>query len=283
MATVISPREVIKQKIFEKNKHHVLEIGCGNGEFLLQLNEARKNHLIWGLDIFNFALKKALSRTKNLENTFLVKSEGKWFLQWVVPENSIDEIYLLFPDPWPGREKKRIVDSYFPDLLNSRLKPNGRFFFSTDVKDYFENVKDLFENSRDFEIINGISSFYTKYERKWKAAGRNTYSLSVVKIGKNTPQRESYNTFLQYPVKVNLSKNTLLNLTGLELRMKDIFFKIIKTFENPSGILYKTVFRFQNTEQKQLFLIKNSQIDLLPIQAEIYPEPLVEIIKLIFS
>ncbi len=282
MATVISPRIVVSKDLFNKNERHILEIGCGNGEFLLQLSEARKGYTIWGLDISNFALKKALSRTKNLENVFLVKSEGKWFLQWITSPHSLDEVYLLFPDPWPGREKRRIVDTYFLELLSSRLKPEGRFFFSTDVEDYFFNVRELFEKSNNFEIIDGVSAFYTKYERKWRAAGRKTYSLSVVKKGEFRNSK-TYKTFLNYPQKVSLSRDTLLNLTGMELRVKDVFFKIIKTFENPSGILYKTVFRFRNTGQKQLFLIKNGEIDLLPVQAEIYPEPLVEVIKLIFS
>ncbi len=282
MAGVISPRKVIDKEIFNKNERHILEIGCGNGEFLVQLSEARKDYTIWGLDISNFALKKALSRTKNLKNVFLVKSEGKWFLQWITPSFTLDEIYLLFPDPWPGREKRRIVDTYFLELLTSTLKPEGRFFFSTDVEDYFTNVRELFKESNNFNIVDGVNAFYTKYERKWKAAGRKTYSLSVVKKGEFRDSK-TYKTFLNYPQKVSLSEDTLLNLTGLELRTKDVFFKIIKTFKSTSGILYKTVFRFRSTGQKQLFLIKNGEIDILPVQAEIYPEPLVEAIKLIFS
>ncbi len=282
MATVITPRDTIKQKIFEDNENHVLEIGCGNGEFLLHLHEARENHIIWGLDISNFALKKALSRTKNIPNILLVKSEGKWFLQWIVPENSIKEIYLLFPDPWPGREKRRIVDKYFLNLLGSRLKPHGKFFFSTDSEDYFEQVKTLFIKSETFEIGDGIRSFYTKYERKWKAAGRKTYTLSAIKSG-NHPRNLNLKTFLNFPQKINISKDTLYSLSGLELKTEDTFFKIIKTFRKQSDILYKTIFRFKSTGQKQLFIVKNNWIDILPVQSEIYPEPLVEIIKLIFS
>ena len=279
---LLTPREILKNDLFSKGTH-ILEIGCGNGEFLLHLHQARPYATIWGLDISNFALKKAFSRTKDRANIFLVKSDGKWFLQWLVPPQTLKEIYLLFPDPWPGNEKKRMVNQNFLKLLSERLEIGGRFTFATDVRDYFEKTRELIESSGFFGITEGMESFYTKYERKWKSLRRETYSLTaeLVEAPKNI---ETFKVFLEYPVKVSISVETIKNLAGLELRRGDTFFKIIDVYEKTGReFLFKTVFRFRDMGQKQLFILKDGKIDLLPVQLEIYPEPLLEAIKLVFT
>ena len=86
-----------------------------------------------------------------------------------------DEIFILYPDPWPKarHEKRRILNKENLDLFLSKLKINGKVFIATDVKNYFDSIYKLFENNVKIKIIN-FNNFYlrpkkiisTRYEKK---------------------------------------------------------------------------------------------------------------------
>tara|TARA_A100001011_G_scaffold166070_2_gene174756 strand:- start:5462 stop:5941 length:480 start_codon:yes stop_codon:yes gene_type:complete len=86
-----------------------------------------------------------------------------------------DEIFILFPDPWPKarHQKRRIINHENLKLFSSRLKINGKIFVATDVENYFESIQRLFETFGKIKIMN-TGSFdvrpkniiSTKYEKK---------------------------------------------------------------------------------------------------------------------
>ena len=86
-----------------------------------------------------------------------------------------DEIFILYPDPWPKarHEKRRILNKQNLNLLLSKLKINGRVFIATDVKNYFDSIYKLFESNVNIKITN-FNNFYlrpkkiiiTRYEKK---------------------------------------------------------------------------------------------------------------------
>ena len=86
-----------------------------------------------------------------------------------------DEIFILYPDPWPKarHEKRRILNKENLNLFLSTLKINGKVFIATDVKSYFDSIYKLFESSVNVKIIN-FNNFHlrpknivvTRYEKK---------------------------------------------------------------------------------------------------------------------
>ena len=86
-----------------------------------------------------------------------------------------DEIFILYPDPWPKarHEKRRILNKENLNLFLSNLKINGKLFIATDVKNYFDSIYQLLENNINVKIIN-FNNFYsrpkkiisTRYEKK---------------------------------------------------------------------------------------------------------------------
>ena len=86
-----------------------------------------------------------------------------------------DEIFILYPDPWPKtkHEKRRILNKENLNLFLSKLKINGKLFIATDVKNYFDSIYKLLENKVNVKIIN-FNNFYsrpkkiisTRYEKK---------------------------------------------------------------------------------------------------------------------
>ena len=92
----------------KKKSHKVfLEIGFGHGENLINLAKKNKNNLILGCEIYKPAIAKIIEKIeeKNLKN-ILIFTEDIFLLFKKIKKNSIEEIFLLFPDPWP---KKNII------------------------------------------------------------------------------------------------------------------------------------------------------------------------------
>ena len=102
-----------------------------------------------------------------------------------------DEIFILYPDPWPKarHEKRRILNKDNLNLLLSKLKINGKVFIATDVKNYFETTIKLFESNVNVKITN-FNNFYsrpkkiiiTRYEKKAISKKITPLYLEVKKI-----------------------------------------------------------------------------------------------------
>ncbi len=74
-----------------------------------------------------------------------------------------DEIFILYPDPWPKarHKKRRILNEKNLNFFLSKLKINGRIFIATDVKNYFDSIYKLFESNVNVKIIN-FNNFYLR-------------------------------------------------------------------------------------------------------------------------
>ena len=102
-----------------------------------------------------------------------------------------DEIFILYPDPWPKNrhEKRRILNKENLNLFLSKLKINGKVFIATDVKNYFDSIYKLLENNINIKVIN-FNNFYlrpkkiisTRYEKKALGKKIKPLYLEVKKI-----------------------------------------------------------------------------------------------------
>jgi tRNA (guanine-N7-)-methyltransferase len=79
-------------------------------------------------------------------------------------------------------------------MLNYLLLPGGFFQLATDVDWYAEETSDTFSKCGAFDvdpiIKNPDRPYVTKYERKWKAMGKNTWLLTLHKNGKVLPNSD---------------------------------------------------------------------------------------------
>lgn len=116
-----------------------LEIGFGGGEHLLSRARSMPETAFIGIEPFVNSMAK-LVRSVNvapIDNLRLYDDDATLVLDWL-PENSIDHIDLLYPDPWPKRRhwKRRFVSKTNLDRFARVLKPGGRFCFASDIDTY---------------------------------------------------------------------------------------------------------------------------------------------------
>jgi len=124
-----------KELVFKNSNPIVLELGCGKGEYTVNLAKLnpKKNYI--GIDIkgarFWRGAKTALK--ENLKNVCFIRTQIE-LLGYIFNKNEIDEIWLTFPDPQIKyqRRKHRLTNPNFLSIYNSILKLNGIVHLKTD-------------------------------------------------------------------------------------------------------------------------------------------------------
>jgi len=123
----------------------IVDFGSGMG--LHALNLARNNPEVGvlAIDVHTVGLLEvAQGATElNLPNIRTHHGDGMdVFKDWLRPE-SIQEVHVLFPDPWPKarHNKRRLMNNLFTSMTLKLLSPGGRILFVTDDESYFESAK----------------------------------------------------------------------------------------------------------------------------------------------
>ena len=106
-------------KMFESNNNIILEIGFGDGDNLINSARLNSNFLYIGADPFINTTAKCLNKLllHNIQNVAIWPDDIRKIISYF-PYNSISEIKLLFPDPWPKKkhQKRRLIQDEFIDV-----------------------------------------------------------------------------------------------------------------------------------------------------------------------
>lgn len=116
-----------------------LEIGFGGGEHLIARAQATPEAGFIGVEPFINGLAKTLAGIKGcqLSNIRLYDEDAGQLMDWL-PESSLMQIALLYPDPWPKFRhwRRRFVSPHNLLRMARVLKPGGLFLFASDIEHY---------------------------------------------------------------------------------------------------------------------------------------------------
>jgi tRNA (guanine-N7-)-methyltransferase len=125
---------------FGRRAPRVLEIGFGNGDTLVELALRSPERDFIGAEVHAPGVGHCLLAAEAawLTNLRVVMHDAVELLRDGIAPGSLDELLLLFPDPWPKKRhhKRRIVQPEFVSLVADRLKPGGCFRLATDWEPY---------------------------------------------------------------------------------------------------------------------------------------------------
>ncbi|MEZ4704061.1 MAG: tRNA (guanosine(46)-N7)-methyltransferase TrmB [Bdellovibrionota bacterium] len=187
---VDEPHLLSKEKGFPDlfgNKNPVsIEIGMGKGLFMHDIATDHPHRNFLGIEkVKKFLLLSASRMDKsNLNNVKLFSVDAKEFIEKEIPESSVNEFFILFPDPWPKRRhrRRRMVQKDFLLLLKSKLVSKGVIHITTDHKSYFQWIEEVTASlmNTDFcEIPSQRGPYITNFQRKYEAEGRPIYYKSL--------------------------------------------------------------------------------------------------------
>ena len=162
--------------VFGRRAPRTLEIGFGMGDALLELAQAQPERDFLGVEVYPPGIGRFLLRVEQagLGNVRVVCADAVEVLGRHLPPGSLDELLVLFPDPWPKKRhhKRRLVNAAFLALAARVLAPGGRLHIATDWADYAQAIAELLAGSADFTAEPATAARPpTKYQRRGERLG----------------------------------------------------------------------------------------------------------------
>ncbi len=184
-----NPKEFIGKwntEVFKNDKPLWIEIGMGKGEFTLNKSQQHPEVNFLGIEKYPTVQKIPVKQSLEIgiENLKFISGDANEILEWF-EEESVDKIFINFPDPWPKErhDKRRLVYHTFLNDYYKLLKPGGIIEFKTDQLSLFEfSLEQAIEKTK-FTIKNEIRNLHalseeenpspikTGYEKKFSALG----------------------------------------------------------------------------------------------------------------
>ena len=185
---VLNPREsgfhrLDLQQWFGNDHPVILEIGSGKGRFLIGTATERPDLNLIGIEkaLHYHRLIRDRVLKRNLTNVRLINHDAFLVLRDMIPDASIAEVHIYFPDPWPRKkeQKRRIIRAEVLEEIRRVLVPGGMAIYVTDHREYFEVAAPLIESGfRSQRRIPGPDDPpRTNYEAKYRAEGRPIYEV----------------------------------------------------------------------------------------------------------
>ncbi len=176
------------QDFFKNDNPIVLELGCGKGEYTVELAKLYPNVNFVGVDIKGARMwtgaKKAIEA--NLENVAFLRTNIE-IIDRFFDTDEVEEIWLTFSDPQMKNAHKRLTSTFFMDRYRHFLVDKGIIHLKTDSNFLFTYTKymvdvnklpvlicteDLYHDDLDSETQK-ILSIQTYYESMWIERGLN--------------------------------------------------------------------------------------------------------------
>ncbi|GAA2335093.1 tRNA (guanosine(46)-N7)-methyltransferase TrmB [Saccharopolyspora halophila] len=134
---------------FGRSAPVVLEIGSGMGETTAQLAAEQPDVNYLAIEVYKPGLAQLMLRAENLgvENLRLLRGDAMVLLREHLAPESLDEVRIYFPDPWPKKRhhKRRLVQPETVSMIASRLRRGGVLHLATDWENYAEQMLEVCE------------------------------------------------------------------------------------------------------------------------------------------
>lgn len=187
------------EKMFGKPQPIVLELGCGRGEYTVDLARRRPDFNYIGVDIKGARLWKGAKDVaeSGLDNVAFLRTRIEFIEAFFAP-GEISEIWLTFSDPQMKSENSRLSGPMFLERYRKFLKPGGIVHLKTDsrflhqytletvtqnglkllacTEDLYGSGRDILYKSEEMSVcgkdaVDAVFNVQTYYERMFLAMG----------------------------------------------------------------------------------------------------------------
>jgi len=176
--------------LFARRAARVVEIGFGNGENLTALARANPDRDYLGIEVHPPGVGRLLMSLERLrlQNVRVSSHDAVEVLARQIPHGSLDEILILFPDPWPKKRhhKRRLIQAPFAASMAERLKPGGLLQIATDWGPYAAYLLEVLDACQSLENLSASDGFVprdprrnaTRFEKRGERLGHDVWELA---------------------------------------------------------------------------------------------------------
>lgn len=155
--TVVTPPDWFQIYADPQRSLHI-DIGCGKGQFLLQMAQFVPDWNFLGLEIREPVVDMAQhyrsqAQLTNLHFLFCNANTSFQSLMASWPTNSLQRVTIQFPDPWfkKRHQKRRVVQPELVSQLAHYLPPDGEVVLQSDVEEVALEMSDRFGENPHFQ------------------------------------------------------------------------------------------------------------------------------------
>jgi tRNA (guanine-N7-)-methyltransferase len=170
---------------FFHNDHPlVVEFGCGKGEYTVGLARRYPGKNFIGIDLKGARLWRGCRSVEDekLINAGFIRTRVD-HTGMIFGNSEVAEIWITFPDPQPGKERKRLTAPVFLDRYKGFLASGGLIHLKTDDLEFFRytlgvirdeghillwSTDDLYTSGTSEDVI----AIRTYYENRWLGLGK---------------------------------------------------------------------------------------------------------------
>lgn len=170
----------LKHPLFNTGERRWLEIGFGGGEHMVHQAALNPDVSVIGAEAFLNGVAKALAHVEEagVSNIRIHYGDARMLLE-AMPDQCLERLYLLYPDPWPKerQKKRRFINPVNLAHFHRLLKPDGLFLFASDIDDYVDWTLQHVETHGGFILRSNTHQPFknwtpTRYEAKALREGR---------------------------------------------------------------------------------------------------------------
>ena len=190
-----SAEQLSLDSLFGRAAPRTLEIGFGNGEHLAALATAHPERDYFGIEVHRPGVGHLLlvASINNLTNVRVSSHDAVEVLREQIAEGSLDEVLVLFPDPWHKKRhhKRRLIQPPFVELIASRLRIGGVFKLATDWEEYALQMLEVLSAAKTLFINLSPTGDWmprpeerapTRFEKRGARLGHGVWDLAFIRL-----------------------------------------------------------------------------------------------------
>jgi len=178
--------------VFGRNAPVTVEIGFGNGENLAAVAAAHPARNYLGIEVHRPGVGHLLLDLEErvLANVRVICHDAVEVLAQQIAPHALDEVLILFPDPWPKKRhhKRRLLQAPFVELVADRLRSGGVLRFASDWRPYAEAALDVLSACPRLRNLAPDGTFIprpadrnpTRFEKRGQRLGHAVWDMAFI-------------------------------------------------------------------------------------------------------
>ena len=176
-----------REHFFHNDNPIILELGCGKGEYAVELAKTHPDRNYIGVDIKGARMWTGATRAlqEGIENVAFLRTNIE-IIDRFFAEDEVQEIWLTFSDPQMKNPRKRLTSTYFMERYRRFLTDHGIIHLKTDSNFLFtyttlmveknqlpleERIDDLYHAPHLSPLTSHLLNIQTYYEQMWLSRG----------------------------------------------------------------------------------------------------------------
>ncbi len=174
-----------KQEFFRNSQPIVLELGCGRGEYTVNMATMFPHNNYVGIDFKGARLwrgaKTALEN--HMQHVGFLRIQIQ-YIESYFAQGEVDEVWITFPDPQPqqSREQKRLTSPRFISMYRNILREGGIVHLKTDNYDLFQYTMDIIDKNK-FRLLASTDDLYSSELKEEELKIQTTYEKIFLQQG----------------------------------------------------------------------------------------------------